>query len=50
MTVTANDVLTKEGSNTLSLFLPVFVEVREDKTQADDVERIHAMFNAAKGV
>ncbi len=49
VTVTANDVLTKEGSNTLSLFLPVFVEVRKDKTQADDVERIHAMFNAAKG-
>ena len=49
VTVTANDVLTKEGSNVLSLFLPVFVEVRKDKTQADDVERIHAMFNAAKG-
>lgn len=49
VTVTANDVLTKEGSNTLSLFLPVFVEVRKDKAQADDVERIHAMFNAAKG-
>lgn len=49
VTVTANDVLTKEGSDVLSLFLPVFVEVRKDKTQADDVERIHAMFNAAKG-
>lgn len=48
VTVTANDVLTKEGSNTLSLFLPVFVEVRKDKTQADDVERVHSMFNAAK--
>lgn len=50
VTVTANDVLTKEGSDVLSLFLPVFVEVRKDKAQADDVERIHAMFNAAKGM
>lgn len=50
VSVTANDVLTKEGSNTLSLFLPVFQEVRTDKTQADDVERIHAMFSAAKNM
>ena len=50
VSVTANDVLTKEGSNTLSLFLPVFQEVRTDKTQADSVERIHAMFSAAKSV
>lgn len=48
--VTANDLLDKKGSKTLSLFLPVFVEVREDKTQADSLERIRAMFKAAKSL
>ena len=48
--VTANDLLDKKGSKTLSLFLPVFVEVRNDKTQADSLEHIRAMFKAAKSL
>lgn len=48
--ITANDLLDKKGSKKLSLFLPVFVEVRDDKTQADSLERIRAMFKAAKSL
>jgi DNA ligase-1 len=47
VTVKANDLVTKEGSDTLSLFLPVFIELREKKG-ADSLERIEQIFNAAK--
>lgn len=40
-------MLTKEGSNVLSLFLPVFIEMREKK-EADSLERIEQIFNVAK--
>lgn len=48
--VKANDILTKEGSETKSLFLPVHIEVRTDKSVADTLEQIEAQFNAAKGI
>lgn len=43
MTIKFNDILTKEDSDKLSLFLPRFVEIREDKrgvSEADDLPRI----------
>ena len=49
VTVKANDMLTKEGSNMLSLFLPVFIELRE-KQEADSLERIEQIFNTAKHI
>lgn len=48
--IKANDLLTKEGSDILSLFLPVFKCVRIDKDVADDVERIKSIFDSAKGI
>lgn len=52
-TCVANDIVDNElKPDKKSLFLgrsDLYNEVRYDKTQADDVERIHAMFNAAKG-
>lgn len=43
ITVKANCLMEKDGGYTL--FLPRFVELREDKTKADDIERIKEMFN-----
>lgn len=40
ITVKANDVITKAGSDKLSLFLPRFIEERKDKTTADTLERV----------
>lgn len=52
-TCVANDIVDNElKPDKKSLFLgrsDLYNEIRHDKTQADDVERIHAMFNAAKG-
>lgn len=48
--IKANDLLDKVGSDTLSLFLPVFKSVRIDKDVADDLERIECSFNSAKGL
>lgn len=43
-----NDIITAEGRDTFSLFLPVCVEIREDKTTADDLLKIKAAFEDAK--
>lgn len=48
--IKANDLLDRVGSDTLSLFLPVFKSVRLDKDVADDLERIECSFNSAKGL
>jgi ATP-dependent DNA ligase len=48
--VKANDLLDSKGKETYSLFLPVFQEMRFDKSQADSLERIREIFNAAKGI
>lgn len=40
-TVKANDIVQdKSDLSVYSLFLPVFIEIRKDKTQADDFERV----------
>lgn len=40
VTIKANDVITSNQKETESLFLPVFVEVRNDKTEADSSEQV----------
>lgn len=50
VSIKANDLLDKVGSDILSLFLPVFLEIREDKTTADTLERIQHIFDSAKGL
>lgn len=40
MTVKANDIITAQGRTIKSLFLPVFIEVRDDKDVADDLMKI----------
>jgi len=47
-TIKANDIISKEGSNVESLFLPIFIEHRYDKNEADSSERIHAQLEAVK--
>jgi hypothetical protein len=48
-TIKANDIISKEGTNILSLNLPVFIESRKrDKDEADDLPRIIAQLKAAK--
>lgn len=49
-TIIANDVISKRGSDTKSLFLPIFSEIRFDKTEADSLERVMQQLAAAKGL
>lgn len=44
----ANDVIDSKSKTTLSLSLPVFIEVRNDKRVADSYERVMEQFQAAK--
>jgi len=48
VTLEANDVIDKTGADTESLFLPIFVERRLDKTEADSRARVMAQLQAAK--
>ena len=48
VTVKANDIVTRKNSETSSLFLPVFVEERLDKSEADSYERCVEQLEAAK--
>jgi hypothetical protein len=48
ITVEANDVISKSGSDTESLFLPIFSERRLDKKVADTRYRVLAQLEAAK--
>jgi hypothetical protein len=48
VTCEANDISTARGKNTYSLSLPVFIEIRHDRTIADTLERVLAQFEAAK--
>lgn len=51
MTIRANSLMTPdEGDEDHSLFLPRFIEDREDKTVADDLEKIRDIFRNAMGV
>ena len=57
VTVTFNDILETESSDTLSLFLPRFGNkvdgkfiIRHDKTTADDLPRVLDIFESATGI
>lgn len=50
VSVKANDIISKRGSDTKSLFLPVFLEERLDKTRADSLEQCEKILAAAKGL
>ena len=44
VTIAANDVISSKGRESASLFLPRFIELRSDKDEADDLERIKVIF------
>ena len=44
ITVRANDIISSKTKDTLSLLNPRFIEIREDKLQADSVEKIKTIF------
>jgi len=49
VTLEANDVVQdRDSSKKPSLFLPIFIEVRNDKTEADSYERVVEQLQAAK--
>jgi ATP-dependent DNA ligase len=43
MTIEYNELIQAEGREEHSMFLPIFVEVRYDKTEADSLERLQTM-------
>lgn len=48
VTVKANDVISKRDSKIASLFLPIYVEHRHDKKEADDYARCVYQLHCAK--
>lgn len=46
--IEGNDIVTSRGKDTESIFLPIFLELRIDKTVADTREQVYAAFNDAK--
>ena len=44
------DLIGKRESDVYSLFLPIYVETRLDKSEADAIERIQSIFLSAKGM
>lgn len=49
VSVTFNDLLAPSASNPLhSLFLPRYVEIRTDKTEADSLDKVRDQYEAAK--
>ena len=49
VTIKANDIISKKGSSVHSMFLPIFLELRHDKKDADSYERCVEQLEAAKG-
>ena len=49
VTIKANDIISKKGSSVHSMFLPIFLELRHDKKEADSYERCVEQLEAAKG-
>ncbi len=47
ITAKSNSIMPPENKDTYSLFLPIFLEERLDKREADSLERIQAQFEAA---
>lgn len=50
MAVKANDIISNRKDDSKSLFLPVHLEIRLDKTFADTYDECIAQLNAAKGI
>ncbi len=52
MTIESNGIMPPSGKKTThSLFLPIFCEIRHDKTVADDLQKIREQFqNAIKNI
>lgn len=48
ITVEANDIVTRRGKDIKSLFLPIFIELRKDKSKADTMKQLQAQLDAAK--
>ena len=48
VTIKANDITTEDGRRTYSLFLPVFIEVRDDKRLADTYKHCVRQLEAAR--
>ncbi len=48
--ITANDLVQDKRTKAYSLFLPSFQEIRTDKNEADDFQKIKAIINNAKGI
>lgn len=48
--ITANDLVQDKRTGAYSLFLPSFQEIRTDKNEADDFQKIKAIINNAKGM
>lgn len=48
VTIKGNDIITKRGSDVSSIFLPIFVELRLDKREADSYTRCAEQLEAAK--
>ncbi len=48
ITAEFNDITTARGKDTVSLSLPIFIEQRFDRTEADTLERVYEQFEAAK--
>lgn len=50
VSIKANDIISKRDRDTKSLFLPVFIEERHDKTIADSLEDCESILASAKGL
>lgn len=48
ITAEFNDITTARNKTTVSLSLPIFIERRFDRTEADTLERVYEQFEAAK--
>lgn len=49
VTIKANDLVDSKSKEGYSLFLPVFLEERVDKSVADNIDRIREIFDSVKG-
>jgi len=50
VTVRANDLIDSDAKDTKALFLPVFVELREDKSDADSLDKVRRSFEEVYGM
>ena len=48
VTLEANDITTARDKDTVALSLPIFIEIRTDKKEADTLERVYEQLEAAK--